>query len=89
LLSYFLVFISSRGGQIANPQIFGLTKFVIFADLPQVWQFADLPFADPIFFAICGFKICEPNFFGGPKTSAYPQILYFYPYKYTYIFKMM
>jgi hypothetical protein len=30
----------------ANPQICGLKKFVIFSDLPQVWQFADLRFAD-------------------------------------------
>ncbi len=36
----------------ANPQICGLTKFVIFADLPHVWQFANLQFVDPIFFAI-------------------------------------
>jgi hypothetical protein len=28
--------------QIANPQTFGLTKFVGFADLPQMWQFVDL-----------------------------------------------
>jgi hypothetical protein len=41
-----------------NPQICGLTKFVTFADLPLVWQFADLRFADPLFFAICGFAIC-------------------------------
>jgi hypothetical protein len=34
------------GPQIANPQICGLTKSVIFADLLQVWQFADLRFAD-------------------------------------------
>jgi hypothetical protein len=39
--------------QTANPQICGLTKFVIFADLPHVWQFANLQFVDPIFFAIC------------------------------------
>ncbi len=36
--------------QTANPQICGLTKFVIFADLPHVWQFANLQFVDPIFF---------------------------------------
>ncbi len=45
-----------------NPQILGLTKFVTFADLPHVGQFADKPFADPIFFAICGFVICWPKF---------------------------
>ncbi len=39
--------------QTANPQICGLTKFVIIADLPHVWQFANLQFVGPIFFAIC------------------------------------
>ena len=39
--------------QTANPKTCGLTKFVIFADLPHVWQFANLQFVDPIFFAIC------------------------------------
>jgi hypothetical protein len=41
-----------------NSQICGLTKFVTFADLPHVWQFADLQIADPIFFAIFKFAIC-------------------------------
>jgi hypothetical protein len=41
-----------------NPQILGLKKFVTFADLPHVGQFADLRFAETIFFAICGFVIC-------------------------------
>jgi len=46
------------GPQIANPQICGLTKFVTFADLLQMWQFADLRtlhFCDlrtQIFFAV-------------------------------------
>ncbi len=35
--------------QIANPQICELTKFVKFVDLLQVWQFADLQIANPIF----------------------------------------
>jgi hypothetical protein len=35
--------------QIENPQICGLEFFVRFADLPQMWHFADLPFADPVF----------------------------------------
>jgi hypothetical protein len=34
-------------------QICGLTKFVIFADLLHVWQFANLQFVDPILFGIC------------------------------------
>jgi hypothetical protein len=38
-----------------NLQICGLTKLVTFADLPHVGQFANLRFANPIFFAICGF----------------------------------
>ncbi len=33
----------------ASLQICGLKKFGIFADLPPVWRFADLRFADPIF----------------------------------------
>ncbi len=45
-----------------NPQICGLTKLVTFADLPHVRQFAKLQFADPIFFAICGFAVCWPKF---------------------------
>jgi hypothetical protein len=63
--------------QIANLQICGLTKFVTFADLLQVWQFVDLRFAKPNIFAIC-----RPKFFCRLKTSANPQILYFSPYKY-------
>jgi hypothetical protein len=39
----------------------GLIKIVRFADIPQMWQFADLLFADPSFFA-------------GLKTSANPQV---------------
>jgi hypothetical protein len=56
------------GPQIANPQICGLTKSVIFADLPQVWQFADLRFAD-----------LPTQFFEDLKL---PQILYFSLYIY-------
>jgi hypothetical protein len=37
------------GPQIANLQICELIKFVTFADLLQMWQFADLRFAYPIF----------------------------------------
>jgi hypothetical protein len=48
--------------QIENPQTCGLPDFVRFADLPQKRQFADLRLADPIFFAICGFVICDPIF---------------------------
>ncbi len=40
-----------------NPQICGRTKFVTFADLPHVWQFADLRFADPDIF--CDLRICD------------------------------
>jgi hypothetical protein len=42
--------------QIANPQICGFTKFVIIETF-QVWQFAGLRFADPIF--ICDLRICK------------------------------
>ena len=45
-----------------NPQICGLAKFFTFADLSHMWQFVDLGFADPIFFAICIFVICWPKF---------------------------
>jgi hypothetical protein len=44
--------------QITNPQIGGLKQFVRFADLPQMWHFADLQFADLIFLVIWGFLIC-------------------------------
>jgi hypothetical protein len=36
-------------------------NFFRFANLPQMSQFADLPFADHISFVICGFAICGPN----------------------------
>ena len=45
-----------------NPQICVLTKFVTFADLPHVWQFADLQISDPLFFAIFKFAISWPKF---------------------------
>ncbi len=45
-----------------NSQICGLTKFVTFANLPHVWQFADLQISDPIFFAIFKFAIRWPKF---------------------------
>jgi hypothetical protein len=65
--------------QIANPQICGLTKFVTFADLLQVWQFADLQIANPIFW-----RFVDPNFFQDLKL---PQILCFSPYKYFSLYK--
>ncbi len=40
--------------------------FFILLDLPQVWQFADLRFADPIFFAICG-----TNYIGLPQIRKF------------------
>jgi hypothetical protein len=46
--------ISSEYRKSANLQ----TNFSRFADLPQMWQFAD-----HIFFSICGFAICGPNYF--------------------------
>ncbi len=58
--------------QTAIPQICGLTKFVIFADLPHVWQFANLQFVDPIFVAICW-----SIFFCELETTANPQIHFF------------
>jgi hypothetical protein len=51
------------GPQIANPQICGLTKFVTFADLLQMWQFCRFAICVPYIFAICG-----PKFFCGLKT---------------------
>jgi hypothetical protein len=42
--------------QIANPQICGFTKFVIIETF-QVWQFANLRFADPI--SVCDLRICN------------------------------
>ncbi len=66
-----------------NPQICGLTKLVTFADLPHVWQFADLQFAVPIFFAIRGFAICWPKFLADLKIPQIcKKILYFSAYKY-------
>jgi hypothetical protein len=44
--------------QIANPQKYELYKFVRFADLLQMWQFADLLFEYP-FFVICRFARCN------------------------------
>ncbi len=47
------------GPQIANPQICGLTKFVTFG-LLQMWQFADLRFANSIFLRFfCGLKTLQ------------------------------
>ncbi len=63
--------------QAANTKICGLTKFVIFANLPHVWQFANLLFVDPIFFAICRFVICWSTFFCELKTTENPQIRFF------------
>jgi hypothetical protein len=56
--------------QIANPQTCGLEIFFTFADLPQMWKFADMQFAYPIFCA--------------PITSANPQKYNFSPYKYMF-----
>ncbi len=58
--------------QTANPHICGFTTFVIFADLPHVWQFANLQFVDPIFFVICW-----STFFCELKTTANPQFHFF------------
>ncbi len=78
--SYYILLPEAGGPQIiatnrksANLRIY--KKYEIFAGLPHVRQFAD-----PIFFSICGFAICGPSFCG-LKTSANPQIPYFYPYK--------
>jgi hypothetical protein len=73
LLQVFLLTIFPQAFE--NPQIWGLTKFVTFADPVHVWQFADLGFADPIFFAIFGFAICWPNFVADLKL---PQICKFF-----------
>jgi hypothetical protein len=45
----------------ANEQICKLTVFVKFADIPQMWQFADVRFAGPIFYEVCDLKLM---FFG-------------------------
>ncbi len=51
---------SSANGKSANLRTVIFLDFR-FADLPQMWQFADLRFADHICFVICGFAICGPN----------------------------
>jgi hypothetical protein len=51
--------------QIANPQICGLR----IGDLPQMWQFLDLRFADPVFFAICG-----PNLFCDLRIQVFADL---------------
>jgi hypothetical protein len=43
--------IAEGGLQIANLPTCGLTNFVRFADLPQMWQFVVLRFADQVLFA--------------------------------------
>ncbi len=59
---------------------FAALIFSRFADLPQLLQCADLLLAVIyVFFAICGFVICEPNYFADIKL---PQIHNFSPYKY-------
>ncbi len=58
--------------QIANLQICWITKFVSFADLRQVWQLADLRFANPIFL-----RFADPNFFADLKP---PQIRKFFTF---------
>ncbi len=68
-------YLSSSSNPLKIRKFKGLTKFVTFADLLRVWQFADLRFADPIFFAICGFAICWPKFVADLKL---PQICKFF-----------
>ena len=46
--------------QNATPQICRV-KFVRFADLLHMWHFADLRFADPIFFVTCKLWTSEKN----------------------------
>jgi len=61
---YLPIFVIDKGGRSANKfrqlQIRKLADltFFRFADLPQMWQFPNLRFADPIF-KICGFAICD------------------------------
>ncbi len=52
-----------------------------FADIEQMWHFAELRFADSIFFVICGlecgFAICKTQAFCPKlKTATSPHILY-------------
>ncbi len=58
--------------QTANPQICRLTKFVIFADLPHVWQFANLQFVDPIFL-----RFADPHFFANLKLLQICKFVFF------------
>ena len=54
---------------------FGDLIFFGLAGLPQMWQFADLRFADHIFFAICGFANCGPIYYLF-KTSSLCSLKY-------------
>ncbi len=51
------IFSSGFFHESSSPKPLKIHKFVTFADLPHVWQFAVLWFADPIFFAICWPKL--------------------------------
>ncbi len=68
--------------QSQNPQIFGLQFLLRFADLPQMWQFADLRFADLRFLLFAGLRFAGSIIFCGLTTCANPQIHNVYPYKY-------
>jgi hypothetical protein len=71
ILSHFLKNSEMSGPQktsaVASPQI----KF-FFAKLLQMWQFADLLFADHIFF----FRFADPIIFCGLNTSAYTSCFF-------------
>ncbi len=58
----------SKVPQIANPQICGLEFFVRFADLPQMWHFADSHFADPTFLWFANLKL--------PQVRNYELVLF-------------
>ncbi len=53
-----VVGVRKKGPQIANPKIWGLTKFTSFADLSQMCIFAGFAICGPIF----QFAISRPNF---------------------------
>jgi hypothetical protein len=60
--------------QIVNPQTCGLTKLDSFAQLPQMWQFADLRLADPSFFAYLKLlKICQKRISMRPNFKFHPR----------------
>jgi hypothetical protein len=57
----------------------GLIKFVRLADLPKMWQYVDLRFANLIFLQFADLQIAK-QIFCGLKTSANPQYIIF-PFK--------